>query len=83
MNDEAISMKTYSTQDLPLAATLIALGQSLQSIERTNPKRAGFCFVTSEGLETLVNSYHKGSITIEPRAYFDAIRQLKNRLYGS
>ena len=83
MNDESMSMKTYMTQDLPLAATLVSLGQSLQGIDRTNPKRAGFCFAQSSELHTLIDTYQSGNITIEPRSYFDAIKYLKSRLYGN
>ena len=83
MNDESMSMKTYATQDLPLAATFVALGHNLIGIERTNPKRAGFCFTLNADLEILIDKYHSGSVLVEPRTYFDSIRQVKNRLYGS
>ena len=83
MNDVSMSMSTYATQDLPLAATFVALGHSLIGIERTNPKRAGFCFTLNSELEVIIDKYHSGKVRIEPRTYFDAIRQLKNRLYGN
>lgn len=78
-----MSMNTYATQDLPLAATLVALGYSLIGIERTNPKRAGFCFTLNSELEAIIEKYHSGKVRIEPRTYFDALRQVKNRLYGN
>lgn len=83
MNDVTMSMNTYATQDLPLAATLVALGYSLIGIERTNPKRAGFCFTLNSELEAIIEKYHSGKVRIEPRTYFDALRQVKNRLYGN
>lgn len=83
MNDISMNMSTYATQDLPLAATFVALGHSLIGIERTNPKRADFCFTLNTDLEQLIDKYHSGKVRIEPRIYFDAIRQLKNRLYGN
>ena len=83
MNDVTMSMNTYATQDLPLAATLVALGYSLIGIERTNPKRAGFCFTLNSELEAIIEKYHSGKVRIEPRTYFDSLRQVKNRLYGN
>lgn len=81
--NKAMSMSDFVTSDLPLAATLVTLGQSLISIDRTNPRRAGFCFMYSEQLEELVDLFETGQLVIEPRAYFDAIKQVKNRLYGN
>ena len=78
-----MSMSGYATQDLPLAATFVALGHGLVGIERTNPKRAGFCFVLNDELEVIIEKYHGGKVRIEPRTYFDALRQVKNRLYGN
>lgn len=77
-----MSMNIYVTQDLPLAATLVALGEHLIDIERTNPRRAGFCFTNSTQLQELVGLFQAGQLAIEPRVYFDAIRRVKNRLYG-
>lgn len=82
MNDASMSMDAYVTQDLPLAATLVVLGQHLIDIERTNPRRAGFCFSNSKQLQELVELFQTGQLVVEPRSYFDAIRHVKNRLYG-
>ena len=80
MNDVSMSMNTYATQDLPLAATFVALGHSLIGIERTNPKRAGFCFTLNSELEIIIDKYHSGKVRIEPRTYFDALRQVKKQI---
>lgn len=78
-----MSMSDFVTSDLPLAATLVALGQTLKSVDKANPRRAGFCFVHSVQLEELVELFETGQLTIEPRTYFDAIKLVKNRLYGN
>lgn len=82
MNITSMSMEAYVTQDLPLAATLVVLGHHLIDIERTNPRRAGFCFTNSQQLQELVRRFQTGQLAIEPHAYFDAIRHVKSRLYG-
>lgn len=82
MNDESMSMSMYVTQDLALAATLVTFGHILLDVERTNPHRAGFCFI-DDGLIEHVELYQTGQLTVEPRAFFDAIRLVKNRLYGN
>lgn len=83
MNDDEMSMKTYATQDLPMAATFVALDHKLIRIGRSNGKRADFCFDLTDDLEVIISNYHNGTLLIEPRTYFDAIRQIKNRLYGN
>lgn len=82
MDAATMNMKMFTTPDLPLAATLVSSGQTLIAIERSNPKRAGFSFAQNREVNVLVQRYHAGTLRVEPRTYFDAVRHIKNRLYG-
>lgn len=70
----------YSTADLPCAAAL-SLFMPIEGVDRANPRRSYFQFARNARLEEIVSMYQRGELTVEPRAYFDAIKALKVRLY--
>lgn len=67
---------TYKTSDLALAAFLLASKETLVTTEREGRKLI-FCFAPSPEIDILANSFINGG-TVEARAYFHAIRDLKN-----
>jgi len=73
--------KFYRTNDLALA-TLISLYHPVESIDFENPRKAFFLFLRDEKLDQLVEDYWRGSISVEPKNYFDQLRQLKSRIYS-
>lgn len=76
-------MKTndyYSTSDLPLVATL-ALWFPIDCIDRSNSSKAVFYFQREAGLETLIESYWKRALQVEPQSYFAQLKIIKSRLY--
>jgi len=73
----------YSTSDLALAA-LISLSYPLEVIDKTqNPYKALFLFKRGEQLDQLIESYWKGEIKVNPQVYFNALKNIKARLYGN
>ncbi len=81
-----MSMKTiheidfYRTSDLACAAA-VSLFVHLDSIDKTDRRRAFFIFERNGELDGLLEAFWKGTLQVEPRAYFDQIKALKTRLY--
>ena len=81
-----MSMKTihetdfYRTSDLACAAA-VSLFVPLDSIDKTDRRRAFFIFERNGELDGLLEAFWKGTLQVEPRAYFDRIKALKTRLY--
>lgn len=74
------SENLWQTYDIALAATL-ALWVPLNSIDRFDNRRSIFNFPSSNELGKLVTLYREGRLEVEPRAYFDELRELKTRLH--
>jgi hypothetical protein len=76
-----MSQDYYTTSDLPLAAAL-ALEVPMESIDRTNPRRAEFLFADSGHTRAIERDYYRGALNVEPRRYFDQLKAIKARLYA-
>lgn len=73
---------SYSTHDLALASTLVTLGFQLTCIDKSEySQRASFIFNQTNDLIETVQLYWAKQLQIEPRAYFEAMRLIKARLY--
>jgi hypothetical protein len=81
----------YTTKDVYLASTLLALGYEKYRIER-NGRQCFFIFDTEEkglskeisktGLEVQVDLYWAGEVMVDAKKVFTAFRELKNRMFG-
>lgn len=72
----------YESQSLPLAATCICLGISLDSITKAPDGKSIFIFPKSKELDQILENFWKKSLVIEPNSFWEAIRFLKSRIYG-
>ena len=79
MNTE-IHHQLFESADLALVAFL-SLSFPIESINKSNPRKAIFNFVQTAELNKQVKAYWRGETRVEPRAYFDALRRIKSRLY--
>lgn len=70
----------YETSDLALATTL-SLFQTIESVDRTDVRRALFIFELTVGLEEAIEAYWKGELKIEPKEFFNQLKTIKSRLY--
>jgi hypothetical protein len=70
----------YESSDLALVAYL-SLSFPIESINKSNPRKAVFNFVQTTELDKQANAFWRGETRVEPRAYFDALRRIKSRLY--
>ncbi len=81
MTNNLIKTDCYQTHDLALA-TVISLSYPIEAIDRQNPRKAEFLFKREVGLDTLIESYWRGELKVEPQTYFNQLRIIKARLYG-
>ena len=82
MTQENLKLKDYySSSDLALVVAL-SLFYPIDSIDRTNPRKATFLFKRKEGLDELVEQYWRRELRIEPQLYFQQLKAIKARLYG-
>lgn len=72
----------FSTFDLGCVSALVSLHFELISINKQNPRKAQFIFLSTTELEKAVNEYFSDRLLVNPRTYFDNIKMLKNRLYS-
>lgn len=82
INTKLKESEIFSTQELSLSAALLAWGFPLDSIDKTNPNKATFIFIRSSGLDQAIQAYWDSSGQISPKIYFNALREVKSRIYG-
>lgn len=68
-------------QELSLAATLLALN-FVPSIQKINDKKYTFSFENTPELQKAIDSYWKNQMVLNPKLYWNCVRELKARMYG-
>ena len=75
----------YTTSDMALTAYLACRGFAIDGIkdDPDSPTRKLFIIARKRGLriEDAVGEFHERRGMVEPNAYFNEIKALKNRLY--
>jgi len=72
----------FRTSDISLASTIQLLSRPLEAVDRTrDPKKAEFLFLHDTQLDELIERFWKGQVSVEPKAFTDAMRYIKARLY--
>lgn len=77
------SNQYFKTSDLALCATLCFYGYSIESIDKTNPKKAEFVIKRNDQLENILKAYWNYQLKVEPKAYFNFLKEIKARLYSN
>lgn len=73
----------YKTADLALVAVLLLfIPDSLEVVDRGNPRKVLFCFGKSPDLDSLVKQYWSRELQVEPQAFFNELKQVKVRIYA-
>ena len=82
MTTKPTEKEYFKSSDLALAAVLF-LFFPLEGIDKENPRKALFLFEKdSDGhLDETITDYWRGELKVDPRRYFEALRQIKARLY--
>ena len=82
MTQENLKLKDfYQSSDLALVCT-ISLWYPIETIDRTNPRKATFLFRRDEKLDELLETYWKRQLKVEPQTYFNQLKAIKARLYS-
>lgn len=71
----------YQTSDISLATTL-SLFYQLDSIYRQSDQKSFFIFKREKKLDETISKYWLGSLKIEPKDYFNQLKNIKTRLYS-
>ena len=81
MSKNESSTKVYQTSDLGLCAGLVAKGFELVALDRS-AQRVAFSFASTPILTQSITDYWSGDLLINAQGYYDALKQVKARLYG-
>ena len=73
-------MNTYSTKDIYIASTLIALGHQRYDLIK-NGRIFYFEFDDDGKIPLEVDEYWAGNLLIDPKSLFTAWKELKTRMY--
>ncbi len=69
------------SSDLCLAATLELCGYPIEAVDKTTPNKATFLIRRDGQIDELVQQYFAHQLKVEPVAFFNALKELKTRIY--
>ena len=72
----------YYCTDIEIAATLVAKGFQLASIDKMSEVKATFIFRKERGIESVVDGFWTNSIEVYPLEFANARKNLKSRIYA-
>jgi hypothetical protein len=73
---------TYVTYDLALCCTLLCFDFTLAGLETTDQRKVGFVFEESEKLQNAIKKYWDNRLVVNPKDYFNTLKDLKSRIYA-
>ncbi len=82
MNQRANS-DDYTTYDLALTCALLTIGLPLVDLDGNDRHKTGFIFEDTDALHTAIKAYWNDQLQVNPRAYFNMLKDLKSRIYTS
>ncbi|RJO60240.1 hypothetical protein C4544_05715 [candidate division WS5 bacterium] len=71
----------FETSDFPLAITLICQGFVIENFDTVEPRKIKFLFAETEVLLKTVNNYWNNKISVNPKVFFNAQKELKSRMF--
>ena len=71
------------TSDLALATCLCYFGYSIDEIDKSNPRKAQFVIKRDEKIDDYIKKFWRHELTVEPVAFINLIKEIKNRLYDN
>ena len=73
----------FESSNLSLVGTLCVFGAAIEGVNRNDGHRAIFYIKHEKGLERLVQAFYARELKVEPLAYYNALRDVKSRLYAT
>lgn len=71
---------SFETSDFPLCVTLLTLGFTIDALNGADPNRIVFCFSQTDSLIDSIKKYWTGQLSVEPKSFWNAQRELKARI---
>jgi len=71
----------FKSNDLSLVATLQLYDYQVDSMDRSNSEKIVFIIKRNGELDNLIKSFWSRSLSVEPLAYFESIKNIKARIY--
>ena len=75
--------KYFKTSDLALGATLCYLGYAIEAIEKISYSKSLFLINKDDKLDGLIKDFWAHKLQVEPVAFFNSLKEIKNRLYDN
>ncbi len=84
MSQQSINQQdqAFVTNDLSLSCTLLCFNFTLAGLDTTDRRKVGFVFEESEALRNTIKSYWDNQLAVNPRDYFNNLKDLKSRIYN-
>ncbi len=76
-----MNFNEYKTSDLNEAVVLKYCGHKLECVDKTQ-YRAQFSFERQEDTDEVLRSYRERVLQVEPYAFFQCSKEIKDRLYN-
>lgn len=73
----------YNTKDIYFAATLLAYGYLLTSVDKKEPKHMIFVFEDAEKIRPIERAYLNKEVRVEVSAFREALIRLKGIVHSS
>ena len=73
----------FKSPDIALCSALCCLGYEIEAINKQNPARAIFSIKKDEQLDELIQLYFTHQLKVEPLSFFNALREIKTRVYNA
>ena len=77
------SKEPFSSYDMGCCAALVALGYRLLKVDKGQGFKALFLFEWSEELVEAAQQYWSDDLQVSALSYFNALKNVKNRLHSS
>ena len=77
------SQRYLETRDMNLSAVLMCEGIILEFVEKDEKGIAKFFFKLSKKVESLIESYWKHKLQVDPQSLFQNLKILKNRIHSN
>ena len=81
---ESLHEKEYlKSSDICLSAALSSYGYQIEAVDKQNPSKAVFFIKRNEELDGLIQMYFTHELRVEPMSFFNALKEIKTRLYNT
>ncbi len=70
----------FQTSDIGLVVSLLAFGFAVDHLDSSTPARIIFFFRQGDDLAETLKKYWEGKLLVEPKTYWNTLREIKGRI---